>query len=155
MTVGRRHRVLLVSSAGGVLLDLLALEPWWTEHITMWAAVRKPDTNARLSGASVHWIRELPTNRPWLVPAALIDAARILWSERPDVIVSAGSGAAAPFFLLAALTGIPSVWLSTFNLVRTPGIAARLCGRLATAVLVQRTSMLVAHPGAIVIGELY
>jgi UDP-N-acetylglucosamine:LPS N-acetylglucosamine transferase len=153
--LARRHRVLLVSSAGGVLLDVLALEPWWSEQVTVWAAVRKQDTDSRLRGASVHWIRELPTNRPWLFPGALIHAGRILWAERPDVIVSAGSGAAAPFFLLATLGRIPTVWLSTFNLVRTPGIAARLCGRLATAVLVQRSSMLVAHPRAVVIGELY
>lgn len=28
----RRYRVLLVSSSGGVLLDLLALRPWWSRH---------------------------------------------------------------------------------------------------------------------------
>jgi hypothetical protein len=152
---GSRRRVLLVSSAGGVLLDVLALEPWWSEHRTVWAAVHMPDTDSQLEGATVHWIREVRGSRPWLLPRALVDAGRILWSVRPDVIVSAGSGAAVPFFLIAALRGIPTVWVSTFNLVRTPGMAARLCGRLASKILVQRASMLVAHPRAVVIGELY
>lgn len=121
----------------------------------MWAAVRMPDTDSRLRGIDVRWIREMRANQPWLLPRALVDAARILWAFRPDVIVSAGSGAAVPFFLIAALRGIPTVWVSTFNLVRTPGIAARVCGRLASAILVQRSSMLAAHPRAVVIGNLY
>jgi hypothetical protein len=37
-------RILLVSSSGGVLLDLLALEPWWSRYDAIWAAMRAADT---------------------------------------------------------------------------------------------------------------
>jgi hypothetical protein len=51
--------------------------------------------------------------------------------------------------------GIPTFWLSTLNMLTTPGISARICGRLASRVLLQQRSMLKAHPGGIVIGEIY
>lgn len=151
----RRLKVLLVSSSGGVLLDLLALEPWWSRHRPAWALVPAPDTTTVLPGHSIHWVREPNVSNPVAMLPALLQARRVLRRERPDVIVSAGTGCAVPFFALARLRRIPAIWLSTFNLMEHAGVAARICGRLAAAVLVPRESMLQAHPGAIVIGELY
>src|SRR5262245_28552132 len=135
--------VLLVSSSGGVLLDLLALAPWWRRQRTTWAAVRAADTESALHGQDVHWIRECPAGRP--VPA-LARALRLLRRDRPDLVVSAGSGSAVPFFVAARLLRVPSIWISTLNIVSTPGRADRLCSRLASAVLVQRPSLLAVHP---------
>lgn len=79
----------------------------------------------------------------------------MLRTERPTAIWSAGTGVAVPYFVSARLLAIPSVWISTLNLVRTPGLAARVCSRLATIVVVQRDSMRAAHPRAVLAGELY
>jgi UDP-N-acetylglucosamine:LPS N-acetylglucosamine transferase len=147
--------VLLVSSSGGVLLDLLGLRPWWSQHTVHWAVVRAPDTEAAVQGAAHTWVHEYSARRPFGLLFGLRRAAQILRSPRPDVVVSAGTGAAIPFFVVAWLLGIPAFWVSTLNLVETPGIAARICVRLARGVLLQRESMLAAHPGGIVIGELY
>ena len=43
-------RVLLVSSSGGVLPDLLALRPWWGRYVAGWVAVDAPDTRELLAG---------------------------------------------------------------------------------------------------------
>jgi hypothetical protein len=148
-------RILLVSSSGGVLLDLLALEPWWSRYDTVWAVVRAADTESVLAGRPVHWIRDASLRQPLGVVTSLAQAWRILYNERPDLIVSAGSGPAIGFFLAARGLGIPTFWLSTLNMLTTPGISARICGRLASRVLLQQRSMLKAHPGGIVIGEIY
>jgi UDP-N-acetylglucosamine:LPS N-acetylglucosamine transferase len=148
-------RVLLVSSSGGVLLDILGLRPWWSRHQVHWAVVRAPDTEAAIGGMPCTWVGEHVAGRPLSLLRGAGDAARVLRTVRPDVVVSAGSGAAVPFFLVAALRGVPTFWISTLNLVRTPGLAARICARIATTVIVQRQSMLRAHPGAVLVGELY
>jgi hypothetical protein len=150
-----RYRVLLVSSSGGVLLDLLALEPWWSRHDVSWVAVRAPDTATLLAGQRVHWEREQQTGRPAGVLAAAVRGWRILRRERPDVIISAGTGVAVGVFAAARVLRIPAVWLETFNLVDTVGVASKICGRLAAAVLVQRPSLLGSRPRAVLIGELY
>ncbi|MEU7901626.1 hypothetical protein [Actinoplanes sp. NPDC049118] len=153
--MGRRYRVLLVSSSGGVLLDLLALRPWWSSHETVWVAVRAPDTEIALAGRRVHWRPELCAATRLRVVPATWRALRLLRAERPDVIVSAGTGVAVGFFLAARLLGVPSLWLETLNMTGRAGKAARICARLAAAVLVQRPALLETRPRAVLIGELY
>jgi hypothetical protein len=150
-----RYRVLLVSSSGGVLLDLLALKPWWSRHDASWVAVRAEDTAALLMGQRVHWEREQSAHRPLGVLAAAVRSLRMLRRERPDVIVSSGTGVAVGVFLAARVLRIPALWLETFNLVDAAGVASKVCGRLAAAVLVQRPALVGSRPRAVLIGELY
>ena len=150
-----RRRILLVSSSGGVLLELLALAPWWSRHEVVWAAVKAADTEPLVEEHRVHWISDLTVRRPTGLVRGLLRARTILRAESPDLIVSAGSGPAVPFFLAAALSDTPTFWVSTHNVLQSPGIAARICARLASRVLLQRASQRVAHPSGIVIGELY
>ena len=44
------RRVLLVSSSGGVMPDLLALGPWWGRYDVRWVAVDALDTRELLAG---------------------------------------------------------------------------------------------------------
>ena len=148
-------RILLCSSAGGVLLDLLSLQPWWSRHEAVWAAVRAADTEALLVEQRVLWIRERSVRRPLGIVPALGEAWRIMREEKPSLVVSAGSGPAVAFFVVSRLLGIPTFWVSTLNLVTTPGIAARICARLASVVLLQHETIQSAHPRGIVIGQLY
>jgi hypothetical protein len=148
-------RLLLVSSSGGVLLDLLALEPWWSRHRTVWAVIRAADTASVLAGQRVYWIWETSVRRPLGIVAGFVQAWRILRGERPELVVSAGSGPAVSFFFAARVLGIPTFWVSTLNVLTTPGISAKICARLSSRVLLQRRSMLGAHPNGLVIGQLY
>jgi UDP-N-acetylglucosamine:LPS N-acetylglucosamine transferase len=148
-------RILLVSSSGGVLLDLLALEPWWSRYDTVWAVVKAADTEPVLSDQNVRWIRDLSLRRPLGAVLSLAQAWRITRAERPDLIVSAGSGPAIPFFIIARALSLPSFWVSTLNVLATPGISARVCASIASHVLIQQPSLRDAHPHGFVIGELY
>jgi UDP-N-acetylglucosamine:LPS N-acetylglucosamine transferase len=87
--------------------------------------------------------------------AAVVRAVRILRTERPDVIVSAGSGVAVGVFIAGRLLGVPGLWLETLNIVDRAGIASRVCGKLAAAVLVQRPALLTSRSRAVLLGELY
>ncbi|WP_203781359.1 hypothetical protein [Paractinoplanes rishiriensis] len=144
--MSRPLRVLLVSSSGGVLLDLLALRPWWRRHSTAWVAVRAADTVVALADQRVVWQSE-PAG-----PRAVWGTVRAL---RPDVIVSAGRGLALRYFLAGRLLGVRTVWLETLPQTTDVRGSARLCARLAHTVLVQRPSRLSAYSGAVLVGELY
>jgi hypothetical protein len=148
-------KVLLVSSTGGVLLDLLALEPWWSRHASVWAAVRGPDTEQALAGQRVHWIRDVSFLRLSAVAHSMLQAWRILRIERPDLVVSAGSAPALPFFILGRLSGVPTFWISTLNVLTTPGLSGRIAGRLASRVFLQRPASRLRFPHGVEIGELY
>jgi hypothetical protein len=152
---GERYRILLVSSSGGVFQDILAMRCWWEQHHRAWAVVRAADTVSVLGEEHVHWVPEIRGKDLLGCATALPGAFRILRKERPQLLLSAGSGAAVPFFVAARLAGIPAIWLSTFNLVGTPGLAARVCAPLASAVVLQRATTGARHRRAVLLGELY
>jgi hypothetical protein len=150
--MSRRQRVLLVSGSGGVLLDLLALRPWWRDHDTAWAAVRAADTEVALADQDVIWLPRRP--QPRALPATW-RALRLLRGRRPDLIVSAGADEAPGMFLAARLLRIPAVWVEPLTATGRPTAQARFCGRLAAAVLVQRPGLVTERPRAVLVGELY
>ena len=147
--------MLLVSSSGGVLPDLLALRPWWGRYEAGWVAVDAPDTRELLAGERVRWTPELSPGRPDQVLAAVPAARAALRASGVDLVVSAGSGVAVPWFLAARTAGVRAVWVETFNIVDRAGLAARLCARLAAQVVVQRPHLLARHRRAVDVGELW
>jgi len=147
--------VLLVSSSGGVLLDLLALRPWWEARRTRWIAVPGPDTREALADADVTWRPDVPGFRPLALARATVDARRSLARDRPQVIISAGTGLAVAWFVAARSLRIPCLWVETLNMIGAPGRAARVCARLADRVLVQRPELLASRRRAVLVGELY
>jgi UDP-N-acetylglucosamine:LPS N-acetylglucosamine transferase len=149
------RRVLLVSSSGGVLLDLLALRPWWSRHEVSWVAVPGSDTREVLAGERVLWTPELTPRQPIAVARAVIAARRHLRRERIDLVVSAGTGVAVPYFLAARQAGVPAWWVETLNVLAGSGIAARVCARAGDLVVVQHSAMLADYPRALFVGELY
>lgn len=146
--------VLAVTSPGGVVLDTRAV----VEALGggRWVAVRAADTTAVLADADVTWVDEVALDRPGSWLRGLRAAWRDLRRRRPDLLVSAGTGIAVPWFAVARVLGVRCVWIETWNLVgEEQGRAAGLCSRLATSVAVQRPERLAVHRRAVVLGELY
>jgi UDP-N-acetylglucosamine:LPS N-acetylglucosamine transferase len=140
-------------------LDVLALAPWWEQHPVRWVSVEAQDTRDVLTTYDVTWCDEL---RPQPRLSFAIDAARAVrfaWRElhrRPvALIVSAGSGVSIAWFIAAWFARVPRVWVETFNVRGRPGLAARVCARLATTVIVQHPELMAQHRRALYVGELY
>ena len=151
----QRRRIVLCSSSGGVLLDLLGLRPWWERHDTSWIAVAAPDAGELLADQPVRWMPEASPDRPARLAASVRAARRHLDEVRPDLVVSAGTGVAVPVFVAARSRGVASWWVETHNLVGRPGLAARVCGAMAERVLVQRPELLGDRRRSVLVSELY
>jgi hypothetical protein len=147
--------LLVVSSSGGVLLDVWALRPWWERHTVRWVAVPAPDTVDLLAEQDVVWAEELRPADLLAVARSTVRAWRMLRSSDVDLVVSAGSGVAVPYFLAARVARVPAWWVETLNVSGGTGLAARLCCRLADRVLVQHDELLEQHRRAVHVGELY
>lgn len=144
-----------MSSSGGVLLDLLALRPWWSRHDVAWVAVPAPDTREVLAGQDVTWAQELTPRQPVDLARAVLRARGDLRRRQIDLVVSAGTGVAVPYFLAARTCGVATWWVETLNVLAGAGLAARLCARASDLVLVQHVHMLADYPRALHVGELY
>ncbi|MFN8125470.1 MAG: hypothetical protein U0R64_03030 [Candidatus Nanopelagicales bacterium] len=146
-------RLLLVSSAGGHLAQLVALRPWWEEHERLWITFDTLDAQSVLEGESVRFGHS-PTTRniPNLFRNARM-ARKVLGEYRPDLILSTGAGMAVPYFYLAHRYGASSAFLEVIDRIDTPTLTGRLVYPVADEFLVQWPEQAEMYPGARVVGR--
>jgi len=145
--------LLVVSSAGGVLLDVLALGRAY-DGTRRHVVVDSLDTREELLDEDVVFRPEPALREPHTLLKELIFAWRSLRRSRPELLLSAGTALAVPWFLAAAVLRIPRVWVETLNIIDTQGLAARVCARSATLVAVQHQERVGVHLRTVLVGEL-
>ena len=152
---GTPYRILLVSSSGGHLSQLLQLRPWWSVHERTWVCFDTADAVDALAGE--HWVRgHFPTTRniPNLL-RNLVLALGTLRKVRPDLIVSDGAGLAVPFFWLSRLFRSRTIYLEVYDRIDSPTMTGRLVGPVTDLMVVQWDQQVDCYPGATVAGPLY
>ena len=113
-----------------------------------------PEAVALLAGERTVWAHH-PTTRN--LPNAwrnLVLARRVLRTERPHVVVSDGAGVAVPFFVLAKLLGIPTVYIEVVDRIETRTLTGRLVYPLADRFCAQWPEQVELYPRADDIGAL-
>jgi beta-1,4-N-acetylglucosaminyltransferase len=148
-------RVLFVTSSGGHLDQLVQLRPWWQDHDREWVTFDLPDARSVLAAERCRWAYH-PTTRN--VPNALRNAVlawRVLRQYRPDVVITTGAGVAVPFFVLARLLAIRTVYLEVYDRIDLPTMTGRLCTPFADAFLLQWARQRRTYPQGVVIGPVY
>lgn len=148
------ERVLLVTTQGGHLAQLLALKTWWADHERVWVAPETPDVADRLGGERVVSSYSPTTRNLFNLVRNFVLAVRLLRRERPALVVSAGAGVAVPFFLVAWLMRIPTVFIEVYDRVDTATMTGRLVGPFTTRRIVQWDQQLDVYPDARLVGPL-
>lgn len=146
--------VMLVASNGGHLAQLLTLQSWWQGRDRSWVCIDKPDSRSQLVGERTVWAH-YPTTRN--VPNLLRNfglAWKTLRRERPDVVVSTGAAVAYPFFVVARLMRIPTVYIEVYDRLDSRTMTGRLCRPFSTDFLVQWPEQQALYPQSRVIGPL-
>jgi UDP-N-acetylglucosamine:LPS N-acetylglucosamine transferase len=151
----RSLRILLVCSSGGHLSQLLPLRSWWAEHERVWVTFSTLDARSKLGGERVVWAAH-PTTRniPNLIRNLGIAFGQIR-RVRPDVVVSTGAGVAVPFFWLARLFGIATVYIEVFDRIDGPTLTGRLCRPVTDLFLVQWEDQLRFYRGSVLLGPVW
>lgn len=145
---------LLVASSGGNLAQLLALEPWWRRRDRLWVTFDTSHTSSLLAGEEVVWAHHPTTRNLANLLRNSVLALRTLRRSKPDVLVSTGAGVAIPFFLLAWMLRIPTVFIEVYDRIDMPTVTGRLCRPFASLFLVQWEEQRRSYPDAIVVGNL-
>jgi beta-1,4-N-acetylglucosaminyltransferase len=131
------QRVLLVTSPGGHLLQMLDLEPAWRDLDRTWVTLSLENAVDLLDGEEVV-TGHGPTSRN--VPnfiRNLVLAWRTVRARNPDVILSTGAALAVPFFIVGKLHGCRLVYVESLTRVRRLSLSGRLIYPLADAIFVQ------------------
>ncbi|HEX5763374.1 MAG TPA: PssD/Cps14F family polysaccharide biosynthesis glycosyltransferase [Solirubrobacterales bacterium] len=133
----KRLRVMLVCSPGGHLQQMLALRPSWDGLERVWVTLDGPEVGQLLSGEEVV-IAHGPTNRSLSrLLRNLVLAFKLLRASRPAVVLSTGAGVAVPFFVVAKLCGVRTVYVESLTRIDGLSLSGRLVYPLADRFFVQ------------------
>ena len=141
----RKTKILALSSGGGHWVQLLRLRPAFVGCDVVYATVREgyrsdldPDSEFRLIPDANRW------NKVGLV-RALFAVTRLMWRERPDVVIS--TGAAQGYFAIRVgrLFGARTVWLDSIANGEELSLSGQKAGPHASLWLTQWAHL--ARPG--------
>lgn len=126
-------KVGLVCTRGGHLAELERLTPALSNHECFWVIHSEPVPDHR---ADAYRIGELP-HPPLSYLRILPRVVSILRSESPDVLLSTGSQVAIPFFLVARLLGIHTIFVESVCRTESLSVTGKLLLRVADDFYVQ------------------
>ncbi|MFC7326706.1 UDP-N-acetylglucosamine--LPS N-acetylglucosamine transferase [Marinactinospora rubrisoli] len=146
--------VLFVASSGGHLAQLWSLRPWWDGRERSWVTFHTPDAVSTLDGERVWWAHRPTTRHLGNLLRNTLLAVRVFADRRPAVVVSTGAGVALPFFVVARLLRVPTVYIEVYDRIETPTLTARLCRPFTRLFLAQWEEQRGFMPTAITVGPL-
>jgi UDP-N-acetylglucosamine:LPS N-acetylglucosamine transferase len=122
-------KVGIVSSCGGHLTEVRTLMPASARYRYFYVLNDKAILSADMADRT-YFIAH--SERDWRFFLNLWEAFRILWRERPHVILSTGAGPAVPFALVGRfLFGCRIVFVETITRIQAPSMTGRIMYRLA------------------------
>ncbi|GAB3452358.1 UDP-N-acetylglucosamine--LPS N-acetylglucosamine transferase [Streptomonospora sediminis] len=146
--------VLFVASSGGHLAQLWSLRPWWIRHRRIWVTFPTADARHLLDGEDLRPAHHPTTRHLGNLLRNTALAVRTLTRTRPAAVVSTGAGVAVPFFALAWLLRIPTVYIEVYDRIDTPTLTTRLCRPFTKLHLAQWDEQRAFLPRAITVGPL-
>jgi UDP-N-acetylglucosamine:LPS N-acetylglucosamine transferase len=155
----RRLRILLPSSSGGHLTEVLQLRKLLDSSEHLFVTEDLPLTHVLMKDRPCVFVRPNGRNRDlrfWANFAAnWLLAVPILLKFRPHAIVTTGSHTAIPFCFLGKLLGCKVVYILSFCRIDSKAAAANAVYPIADMFFVQWPQMLSAYPKGKYIGPLF
>lgn len=148
-------RLLLVSSSGGHLAQLMCLAPWWEKHDRHWVTFNTEDAVSKLEGEDVTWAHHPTTRNIKNLARNTALARKVLHRYRPDVIVSTGAAVAVPFFWMRRRTGASSVYLEVYDRVDSRTLTGRLVRPATDLFLVQWPEQQSLYRSSVLLGRVW
>ena len=118
--------ICLVCSSGGHFYELYCLREAWEQLDHFWVTFEGQDTCDVLRNEK-NYFAHSPTNRNLKnLIRNLFLAWKILSEEKPQVVLSTGAGVCVPFFLIARLRGIKTVYVESLARIHELSLTGRL-----------------------------
>lgn len=146
-------KLLLIASTGGHLAQLLSLEEAWQGHDRRWVTFRKADAEAALAGEPVVWAYHPTTRHAGNALRNLVLAVRTLVGWRPDVVVSTGAGVAVPFFVIARVLRIRTLYVEVFDRIDQRTLTGRMVYPMTDRFCLQWEQQRKGYPEGVVVGR--
>lgn len=142
-------KLAVIASSGGHIFEMFCLKEFWEDKEHFWVSFPTQDAKHMLRDEkNVYWAAH-PTvrNIPNLIRNLFL-APKILLEEKPDMIVTTGSGVAAPFIWWAKILGIRTVFVESITRITGISLTGRMVYPFVDTFLVQWEELLEKYPKA-------
>jgi UDP-N-acetylglucosamine:LPS N-acetylglucosamine transferase len=133
----KRKRIMAIASGGGHWVQLMRLRPAW-EGLDVFYVSLDPTSAVDVPGHRDYTIREASRKQKFGFFLAAADLMRILWRERPSVIVTTGSAPALVALALGRkLFGARTIWIDSIANAERMSTSGEKAGGIADIWLTQ------------------
>jgi UDP-N-acetylglucosamine:LPS N-acetylglucosamine transferase len=133
----RRLKICLAASGGGHLTQLLGLKESWEGHNNFWVVTSDLVRDALERQGRVYIVTESNRQHPLLVLKALFSCIRIVYQERPQVVISTGAAVGCLMSFLGKISGAKIIWIDSITNIEGLSLSGRLVRYIADLFLVQ------------------
>lgn len=125
-----------VASSGGHWVQLLRLREAFADQTVVYVTVAEPSMD-ELDASRVYIVNDANQHRKISTLLLAFKMLRILWRERPDVIVSTGAAPGCLAICIGKLLGAKTVWIDSLANVERLSLSGRIVKRFADLWLTQ------------------
>ncbi|UOQ87052.1 PssD/Cps14F family polysaccharide biosynthesis glycosyltransferase [Gracilibacillus salinarum] len=155
----KNKKLLLISSIGGHLTQLLQLEPLFKQYdyhiVTENSEITKKLSENYPMSFLVYGARNYPVKYIFKFFYNIIKSLYIFMRERPDVVITTGVHTSVPMCYIAKLFRKKVIFIESFAKSSTPTLSGKLVYPIADLFIVQWESMKEVYPKAIYGGTIY
>lgn len=145
----------IVSNEGGHLMHMYMLKPIWEKYDRFWVTYDKDETRSLLKEDRLYKCHYPSTGGIVSLVHNIFIAMRVLWKERPDVIISSGASVAVPFFYIGKLLGAKLIYVEVFDRIDKATTTGKLVYPITDKFIVQWDEQLKVYPKAINLGSIF
>ncbi|WP_252315515.1 PssD/Cps14F family polysaccharide biosynthesis glycosyltransferase [Sinobaca sp. H24] len=153
----KKKKLLLISSIGGHLTQLLQLEPLFsqydyhlvTEKSEITLAMKKKYPMSYL----VYGARNYPIRYIFKFSYNIVKSVALFLKHRPDVVITTGTHTAVPMCYIAKLFRKKVIFIESFSKSSSANLSGRMVYPIADLFVVQWESMLEVYPKAVYGGQ--
>jgi UDP-N-acetylglucosamine:LPS N-acetylglucosamine transferase len=133
----RKLKICLVASAGGHLTELLRVSSCWKEHDPFYITTTLVVQEKLQTAGKVYVTGECNRNHPFKVIRVLLKCIRVVFKEKPDVVISTGAAVGCITCFLGKLIGARIVWMDSITNVEKLSLSGRMVRYIADLFVVQ------------------
>ena len=147
-------KICLAASAGGHLTQLLQLRHVWENRSHFYITNNKSAVEILGDHSKVYLVSWGNRRHPFLIAKLIYQCMRIIFKERPDVLLTTGAASGCILAFMTKLTGGKVIWIDTISHVDYLTMSGRLIRPFADMFLVQWPELVEKYPGVTYVGAL-
>ena len=161
MKENNRKKVILVSSDGGHLAQLLELNDWFANYNYLLVTERANSTLPLRERYHVSFLSKRPRGRKrnflffMKVFFNFLLSIRLIFRHYPKVIITTGSHAAVPMCLIGKFLGIKIVYILSYARINSRELSADIVYRIADRFIIQWPGVQKFYKNSIFLGGIY